>query len=253
MLYLTTALQWIALIVRRFFFAFFLVSLLAGCASSRTYTPALNGTPEAVPKRILLLPPEVRMQEVSAGGIAETVEAWSIKANENLIAALKQEVQQKQMFEIVDMPTLSEAEQEILDQHVAMYEVVANNAYQFGLLRDGSWTERAKDLNYTIGPGLEFLARETGADAALFLVGIDSVSTTGRRVLFVVTTIMFGLPVIPPGFSYVAAGLVDLHTGKLLWQSYDYGIGRLDLREFDDVQSLTASVLGTYPAKAAIK
>ncbi len=219
--------------------------LLSACASTRTYSPVGNGEP--APKKILLLPPEVRMQEISAGGIAETVEEWSKKANENLIAALKQEVDAKQMFEIVEMPAVSEAEREIVDQHIAMYEVVATNAYQFGMLRDGSWTERARDLNYTIGPGLEFLAEETGADAALFLVGLDMVSTTGRRVMIFVTTLMFGLPVIPPGFSYVAAGLVDLHTGKLLWQSYDYGIGRLDLRELGDARSLTTSVLETYP------
>jgi hypothetical protein len=187
------------------------------------------------------------MQEISAGGIAETVEEWSKQANENLVLALKEEVTAKQMFEIVEMPAVSEAEQEILDQHIAMYEVVATNAYQFGMLHDGSWTERAKDLNYTIGPGLKFLAQETGADAALFLVGLDWISSTGRRVLLVVTTLMFGLPVIPPGVSYIAAGLIDLHTGKLLWQSYDYGIGRLDLRQLDDVKGLTASVLETYP------
>ncbi len=233
--------------MRKLLFVLFLTSLLGGCASSRTYTPAPNGEPVPLPKRILLLPPEVRMQEVSAGGIAETVEEWSKKPNENLVAALREEVKAKQMFEIVEMPAISDAEQEILDQHVAMYEVVATNAYQFGMLRDGSWTERVKDLNYTIGSGLKFLAEETGADAALFLVGLDSVSTMGRRVLFVVTTIMFGLPVIPPGFSYVAAGLIDLNTGKLLWQSYDYGIGRLDLRELSDVRSLTTSVLETYP------
>lgn len=237
--------------MRRLFFAFLLISLLAGCASGRTYT-ATHDTPLA-PRKILLLPPEVRMQEVTAGGIAETVEAWGKKANENLIAALKEHVQAKQMFEMVEMPALSPEEQEILDQHTAMYEVVANNAYQFGMLRDDSWTERAKELNYTVGPGLKFLADETGADAALFVVGLDSVSTMGRRVLFVVTTIMFGLPVIPPGFSYLAAGLIDLRSGKLLWQSYDYGIGRLDLREPKDVQSLTASVLETYPSGAATK
>jgi hypothetical protein len=239
--------------MRKLLLALLLVSLLAGCASSRTYTAAHNGEPPATPKKILLLPPEVRMLEVTAGGIAEIVEEWSKKANENLIAALKERVRTKQMFEIVEMPALSPEEQEILDQHTAMYEVVASNAYQFGMLRDDSWTERSKELNYTVGSGLRFLADETGADAALFIVGFDSVSTTGRRLLFVVTTIMFGLPVIPPGLSYVAAGLVDLRSGKLLWQSYDYGIGRLDLRDPADVQSLTASVLETYPNGATFK
>ena len=236
--------------MRNFFLAFCVVAVLTGCAAGRTYTAMENG--EAFPKlrKILLLPPEVRMQEVSAGGIAELVDEWSRKANDNLVLALKQQVSEKQIFDIVEMPSLSEAEHEIVEQHTAMYEVVAANVYQFGKLNDESWSERAKDLNYTIGPGLQFLAQKTGADAALFLVGLDTVSSTGRRVLFVVTTIMFGLPIIPPGFSYVAAGLVDLQSGKLLWQSYDYGIGSLDLREPQDARSLTASVLETYPGGA---
>lgn len=233
--------------MRRFLLALLVVSLLEGCASSRTYIAVQDAESAPSPRKILLLPPEVRMQEVSAGGIAETVQEWSNRANENLVHALKELVREKQLFELVDMPALSEEQQEIVDQHVAMYEVVANNAYQFGKLNDGSWSQRAKDLNYTVGPGLQFLAEQTGADGALFLVGLDSVSTPGRRALFIVTTIMFGLPVIPPGFSYVAAGVIDLRSGKLLWQSYDYGIGRHDLRQLHDVRTLTGSVLETYP------
>ncbi len=238
--------------MRNFFLVLCVAAVLTGCAASRTYTATESGRPFPKLTKILLLPPEVRMQEVSAGGIAELVDEWSKKANENLVLALKEQVSEKQMFDIVEMPPLSDAEQEIVEQHTAMYEVVATNVYQFGKLNDHSWSERAKDLNYTIGPGLRFLAEKTGADAALFLVGLDTVSSAGRKAMFVLTTIVFGLPIIPPGVSYVAVGLVDLQSGKLLWQSYDYGIGRLDLREPRDARSLTASVLETYPDNAPV-
>lgn len=227
-----------------------LLVALAGCAANRAYlSPAVSDlTARSLPKKILLMSPNIRVIEVSTGGVAEQVKDWSNQAKENIVSALRQRAGPGGMFEIVDMPEVTEAEKAILDQHVAMYEAVAAAATEFGVSTDSVWKARSKSLRYTLGPGLAFLAEKSGADGALFLQADDAISTGGRRAVLILTLLMFGLPALPPGYSYLSAGVVDLRSGDLLWLDYDWNIAKRDIRRAADAAGLMDDVFKSYPA-----
>lgn len=232
-----------------------LVVILSACANQKFYVaPLADANQHNLPKKLLLIPPDIRVVEVSAGGVPEKVTEWSKRATENVLSALHARAGSTRDFELVDMPELSETEKRTLEQHVAMYELVADTASDFGVSTDPVWRNKAKGLNYTLGNGLDFLADRTGADAALFLVGGDAVSSGGRRVVLAITTLLFLVPAVPPGFSFLSAGVVDLRTGKLLWLDYDWNVARRDMRQREDAAGLVNDVFQSYPhARRAVE
>jgi len=210
---------------------------------------AKTGNPELppIPRKIVLIPAEVNVIEISAGGVPEEVEEWSQQASKNLVDAVHREARSGARFEILALPDLNPWEQDILKTHLAMYELVIASVNEYGLSTDSVWRERAPQLHYTVGPGLSFLQEKTGATAAMFIVGEDSVLTGGRLLLMAATVLAFGFPAVPPSHSYFAAGVVDLATGDLLWHNFDWNIARRDLRKPEDANGLVAEVLAAFP------
>ncbi|HEX6829518.1 MAG TPA: hypothetical protein VF104_11140, partial [Burkholderiales bacterium] len=150
-------------------------------------------------------------------------------------------------FELVDMPPLTQDEKDAVDAHAAMFELVAASASQYALSTHSFWKERAASLHYTVGPGLGFLAEKSGADAALFISAEDAVSTGGRLAVLVATMLLFGVPALVPGYSFLAAGIVDLSSGNLLWHNFDWNIARRDLRKPQDADGLLSEVFASLP------
>lgn len=226
-----------------------ILALLLGLTACATQDHALEhqrlrqGTMQTLPGRILFVEPDVRVSEISAGGVVEEVPDWSRMANGHLRAALAG-ISRELNLTVLPLPALPAAEQEVLAQHVALYDLVAGSAFQVGGLTEPAWEHKKKMFDYTLGPGLAFLAPSTGADAALFIVGADFISSSGRKAAMVVGA-LFGV-VIPTGFSYLTAGVVDLKTGDLLWLNYQVA-QTTDLRQASDADKLLRQVFASYP------
>jgi hypothetical protein len=71
-------------------------------------------------------------------------------------------------------------------------------------------------LDWTLGPEVGVLRQKSGADYALFLHIRDSYATA-ERVLAVVVGALLRTIVMPGGRQEIAASLVDLKTGQVLW------------------------------------
>ena len=148
------------------------VVALAGCATTQSSVHrSLSESPDRpLPKKMLLLPAEIRVHEVSTGGVVEKVDRWSDLASANATRYIKS-LANSGLFKVVESPALSPEEKLELDQHVALYEVVAGSAYLAGASQFGPWRERAKNFDYTLGAGLKPLADHTGIDAAMIVIG----------------------------------------------------------------------------------
>jgi hypothetical protein len=226
-----------------------LVLALAGCSTPTTYLarPLAEPAEPWLPKKVLVVPPEVNVVEVSVGGVAEKDAEWSRQAADNLLAALRAQTGKGDLFELVPMPDLTQEEKDTVEAHRAMFELVAASASEHALSTHSFWKKRAPTLHYTVGPGLGFLAERSGADAALFISAEDAVSTGGRLVTLAATILLFGVPALTPGYSYLAAGIVDLMSGNLLWHNFDWNIARRDLRKPQDANGLLSEVFSSLP------
>jgi hypothetical protein len=204
-----------------------------------------DGTPV---KTVVIISPDVEVSEISAGGVIQKVAAWSENARTYVTGELKH-LAAEDKFKVATLPPLSADEQASLDQHVALYDVVASNVLANNLHGGDVWARRLASglTDYTVGPGLAFIADKTGADSALLVIVRDYESSGGRKALMVFGA-LFGVGV-PLGRTFAVAGLVDLRTGTLLWQSYDTSISP-DMRVQADVAQVVDGLFSSYPAGA---
>jgi len=213
-------------------------------AAMSAVNPALTQNLAARPKKIVLLPPQVFVYELSAGGVPTRMADWEATARDNIVAAATRLSRETGLFELVPAPTLDPQLADQLEAHIGLYDRVAQSVFVYGRGDQEAWAHKKNEFDYTVGPGLAFLREHTGADAALIVLGSDFISSGGRRAAFI-AGLALGI-VLPLGQSFIAAGIVDLSTGDVLWMSFDSSVS-MDSRTPADVDSLMRDLYQTWP------
>lgn len=203
-----------------------------------------------VPKKIVLLPVDVTVKEISAGGVPEKVPEWTRQASENVGRAMAELMGARKDFELVRLPELSAEERDLLEEYLAVYFQVAVAAHQLTGTPVSGWEHKRKRFDYTLGEGLAFLKRKSGADAALMVIGEDTVSSGGRKAAFVLGA-LFGVG-IPMGQSVLSVGVVNLDNGDLLWMHNDLSVSK-DLKDAAAAREMLGGVMAAYPGLPAAK
>jgi hypothetical protein len=136
---------------------------VAAAAQTHVYVDRAVAATTVPAKKVLVIPPDVSVSELSAGGVIEKVPDWSKQAREYVIAALRK-LAPNAKFEIVAVPSLSQPEEDALVEHTALYEVVALTVQRNGVAGGQVWSDRLKSglTDYTLGPGLASLVVVTG-------------------------------------------------------------------------------------------
>ena len=199
----------------------------------------------ALPKKVVVLPVDIEVVEVSAGGVHEEVPDWSKEASQSVFKALSAAIRKQQGLSELTAPRFSGPAAANLDEHLALYKLVVNTASRIG------WEHKAKRFDYGIGSGLKAIADATSADAAIMVYGRDHVSTAGRKARAVVGHIpfvnIFTGPAPTLGHSFVHIGVVDLKTGDLLWMNSKYRDGSTNLRDPEDAAKMVDEIFEWYP------
>jgi hypothetical protein len=224
---------------------------VAGCTTGPTAKVhhSLQRDAAARPlEQVVLLPVDVDVYEMSAGGVKEQVPEWSRSAEDNIRAAMlvsKDPRGKCCVTREVDTSALTAEEREIIKEHLALFNLVANNAMWATLPANSAWHFKAEHFDYTLGNQLRFLKTRYGIDAGLVIVGEDVVSSAGRKATAVVGAV-FGV-MVPLGHSVLLGGLVDFDTGDLLWLNYKVAGGGTDLRDPGSCLALARELMQGYP------
>lgn len=220
------------------------VTATPGRAAMTAVNPALTQNLDTRPKKVVLLPPQIFVYELSAGGIPTRMGDWEVTARNNLGASAARQAAESGVFDVVAAPTLDPAEQEVLDAHIGLYDRVAQSVFIYGRGEQTAWAHKKNEFDYTVGPGLAFLRERSGADAALIVLGADYISSSGRKVAFI-AGLALGV-IMPLGQSFVAVGVVDLKTGDVQWMGFDAS-SSLDTREAAEVDDLMRTLYQSWP------
>lgn len=223
------------------------LAALPALAQHRVHWSLLADPPRALPARLVAVPAHVLVREVTAGGVLEPVPQWTEAASANLTRAIGEIAAARRDLGLVEVPELSGVERELLEQYLATYLVVGSTAHAITLGADPAWEHKRRRFDYTLGGGLAFLKARSGADAAIFIVGDDVVSTGERKAVAVVAA-LFGA-VVPLGRSLVSVGIVDLDSGDLLWMQHSFS-QRHDLKDYDSARAMLAEIFAAYPGLA---
>lgn len=205
-------------------FALVLVLLaLAACSSTDPRTAPGYDATAAVPARItgatvLLLPADVECAQVTAGGVAQPMAAWTETARANVRNALEAALAERgaRLVEY-DSAAVDPARARQHERVLKLNEAVGTSIY---FMQDYLPTKRAV-FEWSVGEGAKTLAEDFDAEYALFVFLRDSHASAGlvgMNVLKGVVTMATGVPVMmTSGVHFGFAQLIDLETGNVFW------------------------------------
>lgn len=234
----------VCILLRRFPFfflaGFFLLDFLPGVAGAFSLShPDLAARMSNV-KAIGLVTPDVRIYELTAGGVSEIKEDWSARAKENVTRSLLERFPGKLVE--VKKDALETSVREDMEDVLALYSIVvgsyivhAEGPNAFPVKRDVS--------AYTLG-SLEGLFAALKVDALLVVYGSDRISTGGRKALTVLG--MVGGVLLTPGVTVMNIGLLD-KSGSVLWYNSKGSVVGGDFREPEGAAKFTGETLTGFP------
>ncbi len=234
-----------------------LLAILAGCATVPYRTHPQFEQRVHAGMRVALLPPDVKVYEISAGEVPELIDEWSAAAQTNVTTAVSRQFPSGGMFTIMEFdPEQFETSKEEYEDARALFRAVSLSAALHTYPDSAAQLEtKMKKFEYSLGP-LPQIRESSGADAVLFIQASDQISSGGRVARNVAVTVvgaLFGVIIIPSGgISYLSAALVDVQTGDVLWFSKHAEMGAHDLRKPDSADSFVAEAFEafarTFPA-----
>lgn len=209
-------------------------------AQSKNLAPGFTALPAG--SKIVLMPTDIELFSVTAGGIPEPKADWTEAAAGHFRAALDNKKRKLGLT----TTSLSEKDADELAELNALHGAVARAIalHHFGILalptKDGK-------LDWSLGESARAVKKATGADYALFSWVRDSYTSSERAATIIVLAILTrGNTVGGGGMQTGYASLVDLNSGRVLWfNRLIRGTG--DLREADKAAETVDALLDQFP------
>lgn len=219
---------------------------LAGCAVTQnvqqieTLESAGGDTPV-----ILLMPPDVRYYEITAGGVREPQAEWTEAARANFSTAVQAFAQKAGTeLSVLDDSDMTPAEIRYRKLHEAVgYSVML---HQFGPAKLPS---KNGAFDWSLGPGVAEIGQEHDADYALFTFYRDEQATGGRIALAILAAAAGAA--MQTNAEHGFASLVDLRSGDIVWFNV-VGAGSGELRDAAGAQAAIATLFRDMPSTKAL-
>lgn len=233
-------------------FTFFLISSLLipfvfGCAP-KTYRahPEFEQRVKSI-THPGMLPSDVKVYELTAGGVQELRDDWCKIGKENVEKSIHEAFKQRP-FTVEQLLVDKEIEEEIEDIQ-ALYRAVSLSIQLHTYNPQFIFPEKTKNFIYSVGP-VDKILKKYGADALIFVYGFDEISTGGRKALMaagIIVGAFTGVMIAPrEGITAVSIALVD-SSGTILWYNLKASAGGKDLRDFDSCSSMINNIVAEFP------
>lgn len=190
-------------------------------------------------EKIVLFRPDIKVGEQSMGGLFEPRAEWTETARE-LIGAELQRAQSRLSNELVPFPQQTGENAALVAEYQALFNAVSGSIVQYQFFPGNRLPTRKNEaFEWTIGEGAKRLADMSGARYGLFITTEDHYGSAGRKVMQLLVGVQSGV-------HMGSAGLVDLHTGNVLWLNADLQMGG-DVRDAEGVKKRVSQLLEDFP------
>ena len=223
--------------------ALVLAAGLSACATHPHQTIATLKQPDIGTGEhlILLLPVEIQLGELNAGGLFERRADWTELGRTHMRNALQQELS-KIRGRLVRTRDVDQDEKQI--QIMKLNDAVGRSIHMHQYAGPLQLPTKREDFRWTLGADVRYLKQKYNTDYAFFVSMRDSYSTTGRVAVIAVAA-LFGVAV-HGGQQSGFASLVDLETGDVVWfNRLVRGTG--DLRTANAAQESAKILLNSFP------
>jgi hypothetical protein len=219
---------------------------VVGCAQTQSHQTTAKAVTRDADPSVLLMPADILLQELTAGGQFNTNAAWTKAGESNVTQAIDQVLQNRGVELIRYASADADPEIVIAERHqqvVKLHEAVGSTIL---VHKSGNWPLPTKEgrFDWTLSEEVALLRNEYGADYALFVFMRDSFSSGGRTAL-IVAAALFGVGV-SGGHQFGFASLVDLNSGDIVWFNR-LAAGSGDLRDPGSARDSVENLLAAFP------
>lgn len=220
------------------------VFVVAGC-QSRSLGIREHLWTEADGRRVLLMPADIELSILNAGGATEPHAEWTQKAKELAIASLQVKLGETSASLVEFDETRANADPESDEvQLLKLHEMVGASIVLHKYLPVHSLPTKSETFDWTLGPAVSTLRQKYDADYGLFVFVRDSYTSGGRAAVILFAAIL-GVGV-QGGTQSGFASLVDLKTGEIVWFNL-LARGHGDLRTPEGAKDTVAALLENFP------
>lgn len=194
-----------------------LLALSVSACATRTLSTTDKLNREVAEPKILLMPADVELSELTAGGLTELNAEWTLAGQHNLKMALNDHLHKlnARFSEYQPLPQ-DDPRYDTLQQLQKLHGVTGVNIRTYAFPPAPGLPGKDGKFNWALGPATSMLGKSTDAQYALFVWLRDSYTSSGRRALKMAAAILFGVH-IQGGQQIGYASLVDLKTGEIVW------------------------------------
>jgi hypothetical protein len=231
------------------------VLLSAGCVSTpdwyRKYQQPYRAHPEldrrAKAVRVVgLLPPDIKIYELTAGGVTELRDEWSAAGRDAVVQGLSETLKERG---VVLKPLVVDKDlQRSVDDVTVLYRAVSSSIIEH-TYKEHPFQTKLENFDYSVGP-IDPLLQKYQADGIVIVYGIDQISTAGRKALRGVGLVLgavTGQAVVSQGATVLNIALVD-RSGAVLWYKIAGDSGGFDLRDSRSARAFVQRLVADFPA-----
>jgi hypothetical protein len=208
-------------------------------AASKNLAPGFVALPGD--SRLVIMPVDVELYSLSAGGVPEPKADWTASALENMNKALLEKAGRLGLA----TTAMDEAGADEFAEQVGLHAAVARSISLHHAV-GGAWALPTKEgkLDWSFGESMRPLQAKTGARYGLFVWVRDSYASAERKATMVALALV-GVA-ISGGVQTGYASLVDLESGRVLWFNR-LARGRGDLREAATAAESIDALMAGFP------
>jgi len=219
----------------------FLFFFIYSCSSFNTEPKYTIRIFEKENPKILLMPVDIEICELTIAGMCEPSASWTKNSKENIIISFE-EILNKRNAVLMKYDKSQQNDEiiQIIKLHTQVGQEIINNEYgKFEL-------PTKKEFGWSLGKKVKLLKKKYKSDYAIFIFFRDQYSSTERVIYSIVTAVLFP-GIIPIGGSQIAfASLVDLNSGEITWfNGYYRSFG--DVRDLENARNTVDKLFEEFP------
>jgi hypothetical protein len=192
------------------------------------------------------MPADVSLSLLTTGGMMEPNAEWTEQGRQNVIAALRAEMAERNI-QVVSYGDDGVSGYQIASEHeqlIKLHEAIGGAIKQYKYVPGFELPTKKDRFDWTLGEGVKSLRETRGGNYALFVHAEDSFSSEGRVALKFALALLGAH--IEGGRQVAFASLVDLDSGAIVWFNVlASGVG--DLRDPKLAQQTIDTLLDDSP------
>ncbi len=223
------------------FYLLLFVLFLCSCASVKNYHPSLKSEKENIKKVCVVS--TIKVYQITAGNVREYREDYTKQAEKNIKLAIREEFRNKFGGEVIYLSDIKNVDEDIKDkiEEVGiLYSYIKSGIYFQSMVKKDNVQKVFSYFNYPNLSEFNNISKRVDTNYFLFFWGVDNVSTAGRVTLEILKMLVgsaVGISISPQwGISIIDMSLVDIDSGRLLWNTSIFKKGTCNFRQYDSIK-----------------